>query len=457
MHALLGENGAGKTTLLSILAGFIRPDAGEIAIDGAPLPLGSPRASIERGIGLCAQHFLLASALTAAENILLGRPGCGGWGPPPRSARERIERLARENRLEVPLDRPVAELSVAEQERTEILKLLMRDSRILVLDEPTAVLAPTEVETLFATLRGLADQGRTILLVTHRLSEVQQVADAVTVLRRGRVVGEGDPRALGRATLVEWIAGRRPPDPPPRRRRPPGEPLLDLRRFAAGTGPSAPARIDLSVREGEIVGIGGVLGNGQEEIIGALTGRMPLAGGSARLLGQSVAAPGRLALPAEVAWIPEDRRGEGLALEMTCEENLRIGLPRGTEPRGEQARRRLEEFDVRPADPSLRVAQLSGGNQQRLLLARELARPTRLLLAVHPTRGLDPTAALFVHERLLAAREEGVGILLVTGDLDELRLLSDRIVILYRGEIRYEAAGEEAEPEAIHRALLGVG
>lgn len=456
VHALLGENGAGKTTLLSVLAGFLQADEGEVVVNGKMLEQGSPRASLLQGIGLCAQHFLLAGALTGAENVLLGRPGCHGLGAIPKEKIASLERLASENGLDVPLDLPVDQLSIAEQERLEILKLLERDCRILVLDEPTSVLAPPEVGPLFTTLRRLASRGRTILLVTHRLAEVSQVADRVTVLRRGRVVGEADPNEVDSSQLVRWIAGEEVPTIQ-RRTVEAGEPLLEVRGMACGSGANAPRQIDVTVRSGEIIGLGGVLGNGQTEIVAALTGQIPLVEGSVRILGSSYQAPDTIELPADVAWIPDDRRGEGLALEMTCEENLRIGIPKPLIPKPGEAKSRLTGYDVRPAEPSLRVAHLSGGNQQRLLLAREMSRDARLVLAVHPTRGLDPGATAFVHERLLEARKNGIGVLLVTGDLDELRALADSISILFRGSVRYQAGSEAVDIEMLNSALVGVG
>ncbi len=456
VHALLGENGAGKTTLLSILAGFLRADRGDIEVFGRPLAQGSPREALRRGVGICAQHFLLAGALTGAENILLGRPGCRGIGRIPGARTAALERLARENGLDVSLDRPIRDLSVAEQERIEILKLLERDCRILVLDEPTSVLAPPEIGPLFETLRRLASRGRTILLVTHRLAEVSAVADRVTVLRRGRVAGETDPRSVDRETLVRWIAGEDLPPPIRRLPRLRGEAVLEIRGLSCGTGPGAPVRIDLDLCAGEIAGIGGVLGNGQTEIVQALTGQIPLAAGEVAMLGRRWRAPGRVALPPEIAWVPEDRRNEGLALEMTCEENLRLGIPREEARRGAAAAALLAAFDVRPPDPSRIVAQLSGGNQQRLLLAREMSRGSRLLLAVQPTRGLDPGATAFVHARLLEARARGLAVLLVTGDLAELTTLADRVAILFRGRIAYAARAEEIDAEALNRALVGV-
>jgi len=456
VHALVGENGAGKTTLLSILCGFLRADAGEVLIEGEPLPQGSPRVALQRGIGLSAQHFLLAGALTGSENVLLGRPGCHGLRPIPVRRVAGLERLAEQNNLEVRLDCPADQLSIAEQERLEILKLLERDARILVLDEPTSVLAPPEVGPLFATLRRLASQGRTILLVTHRLAEVAEVADRVTVLRRGRVVGEADPRHVDREQIVRWIAGTAPQERLHREVLPQGEILLEVRALACGTGPSAPHEIDLTVRSGEIVGLGGVLGNGQTEIVRALTGQLPMRRGMIRMLDHAWSASESVVLPAEVAWIPDDRRGEGLALEMTCGENLRIGLPPALAPKTGEMRDRLEAFHVTPADPTLRVAHLSGGNQQRLLLAREMSRDARLILAVHPTRGLDPNATAFVHERLLDARRSGRGILLVTGDLEELRALSDHLMILFRGSVRYAAGAEQVDIEKMNRALVGI-
>lgn len=456
VHVLLGENGAGKTTLLSILTGFLEADAGEILVDGRPLEQGSPRAALRAGIGLCAQHFMLAGALTGAENVLLGRPGCAGARGLPHARIERIGRLAASHGLDVPLDRPVEQLTVVEQERLEILKLLERDCRILVLDEPTSVLAPPEVAPLFGTLRRLAAEGRTIILVTHRLAEVQEVADRVTVLRRGRVVGESGRENLDTAQLVRWIAGEEVPATARRECAAPGDGLLEVRGLTCGTGATSPRGIDLDVRAGEIVGVGGVLGNGQTEIVDALTGRIPIRSGSVRLENDLVTGPGRMTLPESVAWVPEDRRAEGLALEMTLEENLWIGVSPKGRARGDRSREIIRSYDVRPADPLLIAAHLSGGNQQRLLLAREMSRRASLLLAVHPTRGLDPGATHFVHERLLDARDSGLGILLVTGDLSELYRLSDRIVILFRGQVRYRATADAIDREAVNRALVGV-
>ncbi len=457
VHALLGENGAGKTTLLSALTGFTRPDEGEIRVEGAPLRLGSPREALRRGIGICAQHFLLAGALTGAENVLLGRPGCAGLLPLPRRRIARVALLAESNGLSVPLDRSAATMSIAEQERLEILKLLDRDSRILVLDEPTSVLAPPEIAPLFSALRRLASEGRTVILVTHRLAEVEAVADFVTVLRAGRVVASADPRRIGSGTLVRWIAGEEPRRTAVRERGSEGEILLEMRGVSCGSGPNAPKGIDLGVRRGEIMGIGGILGNGQREIVSALTGSLPLRAGRVRVIDDSFAAPGRVALRDDVAWIPEDRRSEGLALEMTLVENLRIGLPRAFSVSASSARGLLEEFDVRPPDPSLRASQLSGGNQQRLLLAREMHRGSPLILAVHPTRGLDPSATAFVQGKLLEARNRGAGILLVTADLAELRALCDRLMILFRGQVRYSARAEDLDADAMNRALVGLG
>jgi simple sugar transport system ATP-binding protein len=296
-----------------------------------------------------------------------------------------------------------------------------------------------------------------VILVTHRLAEVSAVADRVTVLRRGRVVGEGDPREVSTETLVRWIAGEDVRESAAREGGIGGESLLAMRGVACGSGPSAPCGIDLDLREGEIFGIGGVLGNGQREIVRLLTGGLALRAGDVTLFGRTHPAPARVPLHEALAWIPEDRRGEGLALEMTLAENLRIGAPRGASPGSvAESRRVLNEFDVRPPEPSLRASHLSGGNQQRLLLAREMTRRARIILAVHPTRGLDPAATAFVHRKLIAARNRGIGILLVTGDLAELRRLSDRLCVLFRGEIRYRARGGDVDPDAMNRALVGI-
>lgn len=440
VHALLGENGAGKTTLLSVLAGLVAPDAGSVRLDGVEVRARSPRQAWRQGIGMVHQHFALVDRMTVLENLALGRAG-SGLRLDLAAIRREATALAASVRLEVDLDAPVEGLGVGERQRAEILKVLLRDPGVLVLDEPTAVLSPGEVQGLLALLRRLAAEGRAVVLVAHKLDEVLAVADRVTVLRRGRTVleaarAEVDARALAAAMVGEeavgdLVAGSREgaravglADAP--------APVAALRD--AGVGGRL-AGVDLEVRPGEIVGIAGVEGNGQ----GAL----------ARLLaGRAVADRGRVEVPAEVAFIPQDRHREGLVGGFTLTENVALGLHRsprfrrGPLLRWSALRRRtrelMERYRITAPGPRARASALSGGNQQRLVVARELEGDPALIVAENPTRGLDVAAAAFVH-RVLRERvgaERPAAVVLISTDLDEILSLADRVFVLVRGRLR---------------------
>ena len=448
--ALLGENGAGKTTLMSILFGHYVADEGRVLVADAdgrlqPLPPGSPRAALAAGIGMVHQHFALAGNLTVLDNIVLGTEPLWHWRQGKAAARARLGRLMRDSGLEVPLDARVATLSVGEAQRVEILKALYRDARVLVLDEPTAVLTPQEAERLFVTLRRLAAAGLAIVFISHKLNEVMALSRRVAVLRGGRKVAEVATAAASRAQLAELMVGRAVPE----RRRlplPPGEIGLELRRVSARAGSAAIADVDLAIHAREILGIAGVSGNGQAALAALLSGLVPPESGELRLFGEPWPSGGPAALvEAGVGRIPEDRNRQGVVGDMTVAENLLLedrALPRwqrfGVLRRGAVAAHAGEViagYDVRCEGPEATVRLLSGGNVQKVILGRVLERRPRLILANQPTRGLDVGAVAYVHDRLLEAREQGAAILLVSEDLDELLALSDRVAVIYRGRL----------------------
>ena len=442
IHAIVGENGAGKSTLMGILSGFVKPEEGTVQVFGRSLKLGSPKAALDAGIGLCAQHFHLVPTLTGMENILLGAPGHRLFAPLSHRAQDKVRELMKRYGLKTSLEVPVMDLSVGECERIEILKLLYREARVLILDEPTAVLAPSEVESLFAVLRQLKKEGKAILFITHKLPEVMAVADRVTVLRAGRVEGTVHGAGLEPSTLVSMIIGGEPPPETPWLPRVPGEPVLEVEKLSAGDSGGSLQRISFRVREGEIVGVGGVEGNGQRELVSVLMGYIPRDHGEIRFLGRPVHPDRTPAFRRRIGVIPEDRRKEGLLLTRNLIDNAVLGFHdrppfrRGLALRRSEMRahahRIVDTFSVYPPRLDLPARAFSGGNQQRFIAGRELSRRPPFLLAVHPTRGVDIRATQFIHGRLLEERARGTAILLVTADLAELRALSDRIIVLYR-------------------------
>ncbi|MCC7140467.1 MAG: ABC transporter ATP-binding protein [Candidatus Eisenbacteria bacterium] len=466
IHAIVGENGAGKSTLMGILSGFVKPEEGQVNVFGRRLELGSPRAALRAGIGLCAQHFHLVPTLTGMENILLGAPGHRLFAPLSHRAQDKVRELMKKYGLKTSLEVPVSDLSVGECERIEILKLLYREAKILILDEPTAVLAPSEVESLFTVLRQLRKEGKAILFITHKLPEVMAVADRVTVLRAGKVEGTVRAEGLDTRTLVSLIIGGEPLPDTPWLPRIPGEPVLEVEKLSAGDSGHSLQRVSLRVREGEIVGVGGVEGNGQRELVAALMGYIGRDHGEIRFLGRPVHPDRTPAFRRRIGVIPEDRRKEGLLPSRNLIDNAVLGFHdrppfrrglalRRSEMRA-QAHRIVDTFSVYPPRLDLPARAFSGGNQQRFIAGRELSRRPPFLLAVHPTRGVDIRATQFIHARLLEERARGTAILLVTADLTELRTLSDRILILYRGKVAYESSREALDPEAMNRSLLGL-
>ena len=466
--ALLGENGAGKTTLMSILFGHYVADAGSIEVAGddgtlRTLPPGSSRAALDAGIGMVHQHFTLAANHSVLDNITLGTERLWAWRQDRAAARAKLRGLIEETGLEVPLDKPCGSLSIGEQQRVELLKALYRDARVLILDEPTAVLTPQQSQRLFVTLRRLAAKGLGIIFISHKLDEVLALCRHVAVLRHGRKVLEVAASGIDKARLAHAMVDR-PVEMPKAEPRPAGEPVLELAAVsvAAGDGIEGLADLDLTVHAGEVLGIAGVSGNGQRSLAGLVAGTIRPASGTLRLLGRPWPEGGPKPLVgAGVGRIPEDRHRQGVVGDMTVWENLmlegydapicrRFGLLK-LEHFRRKARALVERFDIRCGDLEGPTRLLSGGNMQKLILARVLERNPRLILASQPTRGLDIGAVAAVHQHLLDARERGAAILLITDDLDELLQLADRVRVLYRGRL-----GPARLRAAIDLARLGL-
>ncbi len=460
VHALLGENGAGKTTLMNILAGLYRPDAGEIRIGGRAVEIRSPGQAIALGIGMVHQRFKLVPGFTVAENVTLGMKE-PRFVFHPRSLEDSIGTFARDRGLPVDPRARIWQLSVGEQQRVEIVKALWRGAGILVMDEPTAVLTPREVNDLFGVMNRMAAEGKAIVFITHKLSEVMDIADRVTVMRHGRHAATVEKAGTSPGELASLMMGRE--HAPPAcdvHAGQPGPVVLDARSVEAegDRGERALRGLSLEIRAGEILGIAGVAGNGQRELAEAIAGLRRITAGSIRLDGADIAneGPARV-IDAGVGYIPEDRLGTGLAISLSVAENLIMKAYRGAElsagpflRRGrtvEWSRRLAERFQIKTPSLDTPVASLSGGNAQRVLLARETASQPKLIVAAHPTRGLDVAATDHIHAILREQRQAGAAVLLISGDLDEIMALSDRIAVLYEGEILgvFPCAGADLE------------
>jgi general nucleoside transport system ATP-binding protein len=450
IHALVGENGAGKSTLMNILYGLLRPDSGEILINGAPARIHGPRDAIALGIGMVHQHFMLIPVLTVGENIVLGREPTSAGGVYDRAAAvQAIRDLSAAYGLNIDPNARVGDLPVGLQQRVEILKVLFRGADILILDEPTGVLTPQETNELFRVLRGLVRQGKTIIFITHKLREVLEISDQVTVLRRGKVIGTVPTKSTNAEELARMMVGRDVLLRVDKKPATPGAVALRVEHLAVQSEQGIPAVRDVSfeLHTGEILGIAGVEGNGQSELVEALAGTRPASGGHVWIGEHEITNAGARAIrEAGLAHIPEDRRGAGLVLGYSVADNLIFGRQRSSAFSWDGvvlrlrailnwARRLIQQFDVRTPSPETPARSLSGGNQQKVIVAREMSSQPKVLLASQPTRGVDIGAIEFIHRRIVAQRDAGAAILLISAELDEIQSLSDRIAVMYEGRI----------------------
>jgi simple sugar transport system ATP-binding protein len=468
VHALLGENGAGKTTLMNVVYGLTRADEGEVLFDGRPVQVSGPIDAIRLGIGMVHQHFMLIPPLTVAENVVLGRETAQHGLMDLQVARREVEELAERHGLEVDAGARVADLSVGLQQRVEILKALYRGARLLVLDEPTAVLTPPEAERLFEVVHQLTASGCAVIFITHKLAEVMAVADRITVMRRGKVVATTSPADSSQSELARLMVGRpvllRVEKGPAH----PGEPVLrvdeltveDDRHHVAVDG------VSLEVRAGEIVGVAGVEGNGQDQLVESIIGLRHARQGRILLGERDITHDTtRRVLLSGVGHIPADRHSMGAILDLSVADNLILshydrppfarGILRQIAAVLEHARRVIKAFDIRAETPEQRLGSLSGGNQQKVVVARELDGEPRVLVASQPTRGVDVGSIEFIHQQLVTRRDAGMGVLLVSSELDEILSLSDRVAVMYRGRLVAVLEGDQIESERIGLLMAG--
>lgn len=449
IHVLLGENGAGKSTLMNILYGLYDPDAGEIFVRGKKANIKNPNDAIALGIGMVHQHFMLVPVLTVTENVMLGVESIkNGIVLDRKTAAERVFAISQQYGLAVDPYAYIKDLPVGVQQRVEIIKLLYRSADILILDEPTAVLTPQEADDLFGILHSLVKQGKSIIFITHKLREVMEIADRITVIRLGKVVGSTTPRDANEVKLAEMMVGRPVELRVKKKPAQPGEVVLEAQNLIVADDRMNKTvdGVSFEVRAGEVLGIAGVQGNGQTELVEALTGLRPIVEGRLRIAGQDCtkASPRRIT-ELGVAHIPEDRQADGLVLSAPVAENMVLntyylppfakGIVLNEPAIAAAARQRVDQFDVRTPGIGVPAGKLSGGNQQKVIVARELSRPIKLLIASQPTRGLDVGSIEYIHQRIIQKRDEGCAVLVVSAELDEIMALADRIAVMYKGRI----------------------
>lgn len=469
VHALCGENGAGKSTLMKILYGMQKPDEGTITLDGEQVSLHSPADAIARGIGMVHQHFMLADNLTVLENVVLGAEKLHGIGG---KAKARIKEISDAYGLGVRPDVLVEDLGVADRQRVEILKVLYRGARTLILDEPTAVLVPQEVDALFDNLRELKAEGLTVIFISHKLGEVLSVADNITVIRRGTTVGTAVPSETTPKQLAELMVGEELPSPETRESTVTDTPMLTVEGLRlSATDPDGAVRavldgISFTIHKGEVLGIAGVEGNGQAELVEAVMGMRDPDGGTVTLDGSDIShAPTRKRREDGIGYIPEDRHRHGLLLEAPLWENRILGhVTEKPNSKGAlldlkaaraDTERIVREFDVRTPGIEVTAASLSGGNQQKLIVGREMSHLPKLLIAAHPTRGVDVGAQAQIWDQIREARREGLAVLLISADLDELIGLSDTLRVMFRGRLVADADPASITPEELGSAMTG--
>ncbi|NJD58716.1 MAG: ABC transporter ATP-binding protein [Anaerolineae bacterium] len=470
IHALLGENGAGNTTLMNILYGLYQPDEGEIIVRGKPIKVHSPSDAIASGIGMVHQHFMLVPVFTVTENVMLGDEATKPGGFLDRKiVADKIRQISEQYKLEVNPDDYVRDLPVGVQQRVEIIKLLYREADILILDEPTAVLTPQEADELFKIMHSLVEQGKSIIFITHKLREVMEICERITVIRRGKVVGSVTPAEADKNKLAEMMVGRavileiekKPPQLGDTVLSVQDLKVLDQRRQLAVDG------VSFDVQAGEVLGVAGVQGNGQTELVEALTGLKASEEGSIKFLDKDITkSKPRQITELGSAHVPEDRQQDGLVLSFPLTENLVMNtyylppfskgvvLQKGTII--STANQRIQEFDIRTPGPMVTAGSLSGGNQQKVIVAREFSRPIKLLIASQPTRGLDVGSVEYIHGRILQKRDEGCAVLLVSSELDEIMQLADRIAVMYRGKIIDIVPAEKATKEGVGLLMAGI-
>jgi general nucleoside transport system ATP-binding protein len=449
IHALLGENGAGKTTLMNVLYGLTQPDEGQILADGRPVTLRSPKDAIKAGFGMVHQHFMLVPVFTVAENVTLGAERTRRLGLlDRRSMRSEVRELSERYGLRVDPDARIEELPVGVQQRVEIIKALVREARVLILDEPTSVLTPGETEELFTIMRQLRADGRSIIFISHKLREVQEIADVITVIRRGQVVGQRPPTATDEE-LAALMVGRQVTLQVSKAPAAPGEVVLQVEDLHVpdDRGQDAVAGVSFEVRAGEILGVAGVQGNGQTELCEALMGLRPASAGTVRLSGRDITtATPRQRIRDGIGYVPEDRQADGMIADFSVADNMvldvydrppyaRRGIALDLAAARANATERVAQFDVRTTSVDTPAGTLSGGNQQKVILARELGRELHMLLASQPTRGLDVGSIEFVHKRIISERDKGLAVVIISAELDEIYALADRIAVMYEGRI----------------------
>lgn len=477
IHVLLGENGAGKSTLMNILYGLYKPDSGEVIVDGNQMQLNSSRDAIHHGIGMVHQHFMLIPVFTVTENIMLGAETDHRASPNEmplvkldrKEVAKKVADLSHQYGLDVDPEAIVGDLPVGLQQRVEIVKALYRKANILILDEPTAVLTPQEAQDLIQIMHELTDRGVSIIFITHKLKEVLAVADRITVMRAGRVVGTTTPQESNEQKLAEMMVGREVILTVQKGPAKPAEEVLRVEnlRVRDVRGLEAVSGVSFSVRAGEVLGIAGVQGNGQTELAEALTGLRPIESGSFALAGQDLTnkAP-RLVTETGLANIPEDRQRHGLVLSYSITDNMVLCdyyrppfSKRGViqqKDLDENAKKLIKEYDVRTPSPFVAAGKLSGGNQQKVIVARELSRPVKLVIASQPTRGLDVGSIEYIHKEIIVMRDRGVAVLLISAELDEILSLSDRIAVMYRGEIVDTVNAKETTREQLGLRMAGI-